>query len=117
MNDKLELLNKLPYEVIKNVMNDLLDYDETHVIFEDGKYNVSPSVMVCSKYSPDHKWIGTFEAKNIFPDLAERDALRVARDTVNHRISEIVYGQEKGTRPYPMTMLEAITDVKNVRGY
>jgi hypothetical protein len=117
MNDKLELLNNLPYEIIRKVMNDLLDYDETHVQFENGEYHVSPNVMVCSKYSQDHKWIATFEAKNIFPSLEERDALRVARDTVNHRISEIVYGQEKGTRPYPMNMLEAITDVKNVRGY
>ena len=64
-------LNNLPKEVIAEVKNILKAFDEVNVVFENGKYDVSTAIVIKAHYAADHKFIGTFYAKDVFTE-AER---------------------------------------------
>lgn len=49
-------------QLIAAIAHDLCCYDETHITFEYGKFEVSPSVSIVSKYAEDHTFIGTVKA-------------------------------------------------------
>ena len=90
----LETLRALPIETATKAMNDLLDYDEVTIIFEDGGYNVSASMIISSQYAKDRKYIGNFKAVEIYPNEKERTALRRMRDTHTERMAEILLNQK-----------------------
>lgn len=58
--------NELPQEIKEAIKFDLGMYDETHVTFENGRYVVSPNIVLRNHYSNDFKFIGTYKAKEIF---------------------------------------------------
>ena len=89
----LETLRALPYQVAEEAMNHLLDYDDVTIIFEYGRYNVSPHVMISNQYAKDRKYIGNFKAVEIYPNEKERTALRRMRDTHTERMAEILLNQ------------------------
>lgn len=66
-----EQLSKLPVEVQEEVKSALRAYDECHITFEYGKYEVSVAVSIKKAYAPDHKFIGTAYVEDIYT-LEER---------------------------------------------
>lgn len=118
MYKTLKDLNALNIDVMLKVMKDLIYYNETHVIYQNKKFEVSTGIMLCDKYPDDYKFIGSFKASDIYPDMKERESLRIALDTIEHRICEILFTQPKNSRPYPKEMLQAITTANVIgRGY
>jgi hypothetical protein len=65
---KMENLNNLPNEVIAKVKNVLKVYSEVNVVFENGEYHVSTGLCLKAHYAADHKFIGTFYAKDVFTE-------------------------------------------------
>lgn len=65
----MEKLNNLPKEVIAEVKNILKAFDEVNVVFEYGKYDVSTSIVLKAHYATDHKFIGTFYAKDVYTEV------------------------------------------------
>jgi hypothetical protein len=59
-------LSNLPNEIVTEVKNTLKAFDEVYVIFENGKYEVTTTLAVKKHYAIDHKFIGTFYAKDVF---------------------------------------------------
>lgn len=66
-----EELSKLPEQVQEEVRSTLRVYNECNVTFEYGRYEVSASVSIKSKYAPDHKFIGVAYVDDIYT-LEER---------------------------------------------
>lgn len=66
-----EELEKLPKELVEEVKGTLKAYDETHITYEYGKYKEMPMIGICANYAPDHKFIGTVRAVDIYT-LEER---------------------------------------------
>lgn len=58
--------NELPQEIQDQVKLTLRAYDEETVWFENGRYTYG--VCIKSKYAPDHKYIGTYYAKDIYTE-------------------------------------------------
>lgn len=58
--------NELPQEIQDRVKQTLRAYDEETVWFENGRYTYG--VFIQSNYAPDHKYIGTYYAKDIFTE-------------------------------------------------
>jgi hypothetical protein len=61
-----ETFKTLPQEVQNDCKATLKAFSEVHVVFENGKYDVSPNVSIKAQYAPDHKFIGTLLAEEIF---------------------------------------------------
>lgn len=58
--------NELPQDVQDRVKRTLRAYDEETVWFENGRYTYG--VYIQSKYAADHKYIGTYYAKDIYTE-------------------------------------------------
>lgn len=58
--------NELPQEIQDQVKLTLRAYDEETVWFENGRYTYG--VCIKSKYAADHKYIGTYYAKDIYTE-------------------------------------------------
>lgn len=85
-------LNALPQEVKERILRQLKAYDEVVVFYENGAYNFG--VCLKAKYAPDHKYIGTYTAKEVYT-LEER--------TINYIESFHEYPiWYKGKRDYKM---------------
>ena len=63
-----ELFNTLPKEVQEKIISDLGCFNKTNVIYENGKYEVSPHTFITNTYAEDHRFIGTFEATEILTE-------------------------------------------------
>lgn len=68
-----EQLEALPEEVCAKAKDILKAYDEVSIIYEYGEYRVSPCVAICAHYAPDHKFIGTAYAEDIFTAAERRE--------------------------------------------
>ena len=53
-------------QLISAIVSDLSDYDETNIIFEYGRFVVSPSINVCKEYADDYTFIGTVKQEEWF---------------------------------------------------
>lgn len=60
--------NTLPIETQEKVKSILRAYDKAYVTYEYGEYKVSVGVAITATYAPDHKVIGTYEAREIFTE-------------------------------------------------
>lgn len=58
--------NELPKEIQKDVKNTLRAYSEETVWFENGRYTFGVSIK--AKYAPDHEYIGTYYAKDVYTE-------------------------------------------------
>lgn len=59
---------ELPMDVQEKIKQDLKAFDECHVVYEYGKYNVGGGICLKSKYADDFEVIGTYYAKDIFTE-------------------------------------------------
>ena len=66
-----EELEKLPDELVQEVKKTLKCYDETYITFEYGEFKEMPMIGLYKSYAPDHKFIGTVRAEDIYT-LEER---------------------------------------------
>lgn len=62
----MKKINELPNEIQLKIKNTLKAYDKVDVFFENGRYNFG--VCIKKEYAPDHKFIGTYYAKDIFTE-------------------------------------------------
>lgn len=58
--------NELPKEIQDDIKGTLTAYDDIEVWFENGRYTYG--LCICGKYAPDHEYIGTYYAKDIYTD-------------------------------------------------
>lgn len=56
----------LPESVQQHIKNTLKAYDEETVFFENGQYEYG--VCLKAHYAPDHKYIGTYRAEDIYTE-------------------------------------------------
>lgn len=56
---------KFPIRVQKEIISVLAAYNECHVKFEFGRWDITPDVCIKSYYGKDHKVFGTFEYDNL----------------------------------------------------
>lgn len=87
-------LNTLPIEVQNEVKDTLKAYDECNVVFANGEYHVSTSIMLLNVYPKDHKYIGDFYANDVFND--EEKILNYVNEFYDYPI------EYKGDRDYRM---------------
>jgi len=64
----MKSFNELPMDIQNEVKNDLKVYAKTNVTFENGAYHVDPGVALKAVYAPDHEFIGTYKAKDVFTE-------------------------------------------------
>lgn len=69
----MKSLNSLPKEVAEAVKEVLKAYRQVNVIYEYGKYNVSPDVCYKATYGKDYEYIGTWKDEEVYT-LYERMA-------------------------------------------
>ena len=62
----MKKFNELPKEIQDEVKRTLRAYDEETVWFENGRYTYGVSIQ--AKYAPDHEYIGTYYAKDVYTD-------------------------------------------------
>lgn len=55
-----EDFKKFPKEVQDEVISVLGAYNECNVLFEYGRWEISPDCWIASKYAKDHRFFGTF---------------------------------------------------------
>lgn len=67
-NEKIETL---PVSIQNEIRETLKAYDEVNVEFEYGEYRVLTGVMLTATYAPDHRFVGTYKANEVFT-LEER---------------------------------------------
>ncbi len=77
MYNTFEEFEQLPQEVKNKIIRDLAAYDETHVFFEHGKYDVSVDWCLRASYGSDHRFIGEWSYKDLSERLPE---LKKARE-------------------------------------
>lgn len=58
--------NELPAELQERIKNYLRAYDECPVFYENGRYDFT--ICIKKEYAPDHEYIGTYKAKDIFTE-------------------------------------------------
>ena len=63
---KVQNFESLPIEVQEDVRNTLKAYNEVHIVFEYGRYNVSTCIALCATYAPDRKVIGDVHKDEIY---------------------------------------------------
>ena len=56
----------LPIDEQERIKNELRAYDEVVVFYENGKF--THGVCLKSSYAPDHEYIGTYKAKEIYTE-------------------------------------------------
>lgn len=49
-------------QLIEKIAGTLCAYDEAHIVFEYGEFDVSPSLCIKAEYAPDHTFIGTVKS-------------------------------------------------------
>ena len=54
--------------LVSAIAHDLCCYGETNITFENGKFDVSPSLSITNTYAPDHTFVGTVKAKEWYTD-------------------------------------------------
>ena len=64
----MNTLNSLPINVQDQVKDTLKAYDHVNVWFSNGEYHVSSGCFIAAVYASDDKFIGTFNAKDIYTD-------------------------------------------------
>ena len=69
---KLEKLNTLPDNIIKEVKEILKAYEKVDVLFEYGKFYVMLGVVIKAKYGEDFKHIATFKNTDIYTEEERR---------------------------------------------
>lgn len=63
-----EQLNQLPTEVQEKVKDILSAYERVHVVFQNGKYQVSAGIGLLNDYADDYKYVGEFLDTDIFTE-------------------------------------------------
>lgn len=63
-----DTFDSLPESVRAEVMEILMSYDKVNVVFEYGEYDVMVGCVLTSEYAPDHRFVGTFAAKDFYTD-------------------------------------------------
>ena len=58
-------------DIVEDVKRTLKCYDETYITYEYGEYKEMPMIGIYKEYAPDHKFIGSVRAKDIYT-LEER---------------------------------------------
>ena len=53
-------------QLISAIVRDLSEYDETHIIYQNGKFEVSPHIVITSEYDKDYIYVGTAKAETWF---------------------------------------------------
>lgn len=66
MND--QEFAKLPADTQEQARSLLKVFDEVHITYEYGKYNVSSGIGIYATYAPDHCFLGTVRATDIFTE-------------------------------------------------
>ncbi|GHV28140.1 hypothetical protein AGMMS4952_11110 [Spirochaetia bacterium] len=59
-------LDSYPQEVQFQIKGALKAFDTVHVYFENGEYQVSPHVCLKSQYAPDHRFISSYSACEVY---------------------------------------------------
>lgn len=67
-----EQLEALPEKVCAKAKDILKAYDEVNITYEYGEYKVSSCISICAYYAPDHKFIGTAYAEDIYTSAERR---------------------------------------------
>ena len=62
----MKKFNELPKEIQEEVKRTLRAYSEETVWFENGRYTFG--VMLKANYAPDHEYIGTYYANDIYTE-------------------------------------------------
>lgn len=62
----MKKFSTLPKEIQEEVKQTLRAYDDVTVWFENGRYRYGVSIK--SKYAPDHEYIGTYYAENVYTE-------------------------------------------------
>lgn len=68
-----EQLEALPKEVCEKAKDILKAYDEVSITYEHGQYKVSACIGICANYAPDHKFIGTAYAEDIYTEAERKE--------------------------------------------
>lgn len=50
-------------QLFEKVASDLCAFDETHITFQNGAFEVSPNLAITKEYASDHTFIGTVKAE------------------------------------------------------
>lgn len=83
-NDKKDLdykdFRKFPKRVQKEIISVLAAYNECHVNFEFGRWDVTPDVCIKANYGKDHRVFGTFEYDKLVDKI---EGLKAAREKYN----------------------------------
>lgn len=53
-------------QLIAAIVSNLSAYDETNIIYQYGRFEVSPGIAITSEYAKDYVFIGTVKAKDWF---------------------------------------------------
>lgn len=53
-------------QLISAIVSDLSAYDETHITYQYGRFEVSPSIAITREYAEDHTFIGTVKKEEWF---------------------------------------------------
>lgn len=61
-------LEELPVEVQAEIKDTLTAYNDVSVVYENGGYHVVAAIGIKSEYAPDHKFIGTYTADEIYTE-------------------------------------------------
>lgn len=69
----MELIESLPDEVAREVLDTLKYFTECYVTFQYGKFEVSTGIGIYSRYAPDHKFWGSAKANNIYSPQMQRE--------------------------------------------
>lgn len=89
-NDKKDLdykdFRKFPKSVQKEIISVLAAYNECHVNFEFGKWDITPDTCIKSSYGKDHRVFGTFEYDKLVDKIK---GLKVAREKYREDFSKI----------------------------
>ncbi len=89
-HDKKDLdykdFKKFPKRVQKEVISVLAAYNECHVNFEFGKWDITPDTCIKSSYGKDHKVFGTFYYDNLVEKIK---GLKQAREKYHEDFSKI----------------------------
>jgi len=81
--NQIKRFNALPDEVKKEVVKTLGVYNSTEVVYEYGKFEVSPHCMMSATYAQDRKHYGSFA----FEALKSIEQVKQARDDYNARLN------------------------------
>ena len=65
-------------QLISAIAKNLCAFDETYITYENGKFEVSPSVSIKKEYSDDYNFIGKIKAEEWYTEEQRRAMHEIA---------------------------------------